>query len=58
MRPPIHFDGEPDRFARVKALFPKTCTAQIKYPTADPQKVTIRRPLIQALAQWRKRWAA
>jgi hypothetical protein len=35
MRKPVHFDGEPDLFARTKALFAQTSRLRVRYPTAD-----------------------
>lgn len=51
MRPRLWFDGEPDRFARMLALLPKTRTATVKYPKPDPLKVRLN---VARLLWWRR----
>jgi hypothetical protein len=41
MRKPVHFDGEPDLFARTKALFAQTSRLQVRYPTADMERLVL-----------------
>ncbi len=53
MRPPIHFDGQPDRFSRVLALMPKTLTADVRY--AKPKASKFRLPL-RSVNQWFAKW--
>lgn len=59
MKHPTHFDGEPDRFARMRALFPKRSTVSVKFADPDPKRFRWSR--LQAMAQraiWKVRRAA
>lgn len=51
----LHFDGEPDHLDRMRKLFPKTSTVQVRWAAADPRKLRISRISI-ALQQWKKKY--
>jgi hypothetical protein len=39
----LHFDNEPNRFARMRALFPVVDTRRVVHATADASKVGLER---------------
>jgi hypothetical protein len=45
----VHFSGEPDRFARMRALFPTQNTLRVIHAEAKPSKVTL---FYDAKGQW------
>lgn len=49
--PRLHFDGEPNRFAAMRQLFPQQSTLQVKYATADRTHPKLRL-LLRSLDQW------
>jgi hypothetical protein len=54
MSPRVHFDGEPDRFRQMRALFNDKSTLRVKFATPELKK--FRMPRIRKVLG--RRWAA